>query len=75
VLRIVDRVPALRQLAQAGLSIVGADAHATRSLPELRWPPRTVLVLGSEAPELAREVCASWDAAHWSRSTFRSRLA
>ena len=33
--------------AQAGLSIVGADAHAERSLTELRWPPRAVLVLGN----------------------------
>jgi TrmH RNA methyltransferase len=56
VLRIPDLVPALRQLAQAGLSIVGADAHAKRSLTELHWPPRAVLVLGSEAVGLAREV-------------------
>ena len=56
VLRVSDLVVALRQLAQAGLSIVGADAHADRSLSELRWPPRAVLVLGSEAAGLAREV-------------------
>jgi len=56
VLRVSDLVLALRQLAQAGLSIVGADAHAERSLTELRWPPRAVLVLGSEAAGLAREV-------------------
>jgi RNA methyltransferase, TrmH family len=56
VLRIPDLVAALRQLAQAGLSIVGADAHAKRSLTELSWPPRAVLVLGSEAAGLAREV-------------------
>lgn len=56
VLRVPDLVAALHQLAQAGLSIVGADAHAERSLTELRWPPRVVLVLGSEAAGLAREV-------------------
>lgn len=56
VLRVANLVAALRQLAQAGLRIVGADAHAERSLTELRWPPRTVLVLGSEAAGLAREV-------------------
>lgn len=56
VLRVSDLVPALRQLAQAGLSIVGADAHAKHSLTELRWPARAVLVLGSEAAGLAREV-------------------
>jgi RNA methyltransferase, TrmH family len=56
VLRVPDLVAALRQLAQAGLSIVGADAHAERSLTTLRWPPRAVLVLGSEAAGLAREV-------------------
>jgi len=56
VLRVSDLVPTLRQLAQAGLSIVGADAHAKRSLTELRWPARAVLVLGSEAEGLAREV-------------------
>jgi RNA methyltransferase, TrmH family len=56
VLRVPDLVTALQKLAQAGLRIVGADAHAKRSLTELRWPPRTVLVLGSEAEGLAREV-------------------
>ncbi|MEY4548803.1 MAG: hypothetical protein RL685_4998 [Pseudomonadota bacterium] len=56
VLRVSDLMPALRQLADAGLSIVGADAHAKRSLTELRWPTRAVLVLGSEAEGLAREV-------------------
>ena len=56
VLRVPDLVTALQKLAQAGLRIVGADAHAKRSLAELRWPPRTVLVLGSEAEGLAREV-------------------
>jgi RNA methyltransferase, TrmH family len=56
VLRVSDLVATLRQLARAGLSIVGADAHAERSLTELRWPPRVVLVLGSEAVGLAREV-------------------
>jgi TrmH RNA methyltransferase len=56
VLRVSDLVATLRQLAKAGLSIVGADAHAERSLTELRWPPRVVLVLGSEATGLAREV-------------------
>ncbi len=56
VLRVPDLVATLRQLALAGLSIVGADAHAKRSLTDLRWPPRAVLVLGSEAGGLAREV-------------------
>jgi RNA methyltransferase, TrmH family len=56
VLRVFDLVATLRQLAQAGLRIVGADAHAKRSLAELRWPPRVVLVLGSEADGLGREV-------------------
>lgn len=56
VLRVSDLVATLRQLSQAGLSIVGADAHAKRSLRELRWPSRAVLVLGSEAEGLAREV-------------------
>jgi TrmH RNA methyltransferase len=61
VLRVSDLVAALRQLARAGLSIVGADAHAERSLTELRWPPRAVLVLGSEASGLAREVRETCD--------------
>jgi len=61
VLRVPDLVTALRQLAQAGLSIVGADAHAERSLAALRWPPRAVLVLGSEAAGLAPEVRAMCD--------------
>lgn len=56
VVRVPDLAATLRQLAQAGLSIVGADAHAKRSLTELRWPARGVLVLGSEAVGLAREV-------------------
>jgi TrmH RNA methyltransferase len=56
VLRVPDLVATLRQLAQAGMSIIGADAHAKRSLSELRWPARAVLVLGSEADGLAREV-------------------
>jgi RNA methyltransferase, TrmH family len=56
VLRVSDLLATLQKLAQAGLSIVGADAHAERSLTDLRWPPRTVLVLGSEADGLAREI-------------------
>lgn len=61
VLRVADLVATLQKLAQAGLRIVGADAHAKRSLTELRWPPRAVLVLGSEAAGLAREVRESCD--------------
>jgi TrmH RNA methyltransferase len=61
VLRVSDLVAVLRELAHAGQSIVGADAHAERSLTELRWAPRAVLVLGSEAAGLAREVRAMCD--------------
>lgn len=62
VLRVSELAPALRQLARAGLRVIGADAHAKSSLTELSWPARTVLVLGSEAEGLARDVRALCDA-------------
>jgi TrmH RNA methyltransferase len=61
VLRVPELMPALRTLKQSGLRIVGADAHAKHSLAELHWPARAVLVLGSEAEGLRKEVLALCD--------------
>jgi TrmH RNA methyltransferase len=39
---------ALDRLVKAGASVIGADAHEGEPVAQLRWPERTVLVLGSE---------------------------
>lgn len=56
VVRVESLPRALRELAAAGLAVVGADAHAKQTLAELRWPERAVLVLGSEDLGLAKAV-------------------
>ncbi|HVZ33828.1 MAG TPA: RNA methyltransferase [Polyangiaceae bacterium] len=61
VLRVPELMQALAELKRSGLRIVGADAHAQHSLAELRWPARAVLVLGSEAEGLRKEVLALCD--------------
>lgn len=58
---VAELPPALRELARAGFSIVGADAHAERTLASLSWPERAVLVLGSEDLGLAAAVRAACD--------------
>lgn len=62
VARVAELPSALRELSRAGFGVVGADAHAERTLSELRWPKRTVLVLGSEDLGLAQSVRAACDA-------------
>jgi TrmH RNA methyltransferase len=52
----------LRALQKRGLQIVGTDSHEGIALPELRWPARAVIVLGSEADGLSpavRKVCTA----------------
>lgn len=60
--RVAELAPALRQLAQSGIAIVGADLRAPQALAELRWPRRALLVLGSEELGLSpavRAACAT----------------
>lgn len=51
-----DLVPALAELRNQGVSIVGADAHRGESATRFRFPPRVVLVLGSERHGLSPEL-------------------
>jgi TrmH RNA methyltransferase len=51
-----ELAPALEQLRKAGALAIGADAHAGESHAELRWPEKTVLVLGSERAGLTPAV-------------------
>jgi len=46
----------LDALRAAGARVIGADAHRGNALAELRWPERTVLVLGSERDGLTAPV-------------------
>ncbi|MET0341498.1 MAG: RNA methyltransferase [Polyangiales bacterium] len=48
--------PALAQLAKSGVAIVGADAGVGTPITDYVFPPRAVLVLGSERHGLAPEV-------------------
>lgn len=48
--------PALRALASAGVAVIGTDVRGARPLGALRWPPRAVIVLGSEGEGMRREV-------------------
>lgn len=48
--------PALTELRRAGAAIVGADAHRGESATHYRFPPRVVLVLGSERHGLSPEL-------------------
>lgn len=54
--RVDDLGAALRELSASGLAVVGADAHASATLSELRWPERCVLVMGSEDLGLSKPV-------------------
>lgn len=54
-----ELVPALRELADAGFGVVGADARARLPLAELSWPRRAVLVLGHERTGLTPETRAA----------------
>ncbi len=56
VVHVTALAPALRRLADRGFSVFGADAHAKLRLDELRWPKRSVLVLGHEQHGLSSEV-------------------
>lgn len=52
--------PALSRIAQLGVAVVGTDVRASRSLAELRWPARAVIVVGSEGAgmrEASRRAC------------------
>ena len=59
VLRVAELAPALRSLAKAGFSVVGADARAPEQLSSYRWPERSVLVLGHEQRGLTGPVRAA----------------
>lgn len=59
--QIAALAPALRELRELGLHVVGADGHAPIALPALRWPTRAVLVLGSEDIGLSPAVKQSCD--------------
>ncbi len=48
--------PALAELRRVGAAIVGADAHRGESATRFRFPPRTVLVLGSERHGLSPDL-------------------
>ncbi|HEY6878302.1 MAG TPA: RNA methyltransferase [Polyangiales bacterium] len=48
--------PALAELKKSGVAIVGADAHRGESATRFRFPPRVVLVLGSERHGLSPEL-------------------
>jgi TrmH RNA methyltransferase len=54
--RVAELAPALRALNALGLTVIGADGHARASLAGLRWPERTLLVLGSEDSGLSPAV-------------------
>jgi TrmH RNA methyltransferase len=56
--RVERLAPVLKQLKAAGMSIIGSDAHAKEALPSLRWPARSVIVLGHEQHGMSREVRA-----------------
>jgi TrmH RNA methyltransferase len=59
--RVDDLAAALVELSAAGLTVVGADTHASAPLSELRWPESCVLVMGSEDVGLAKPVRARCD--------------
>jgi TrmH RNA methyltransferase len=46
----------LAQLRSAGVAVIGADAGAGKAAPDFVFPPRSVLVLGSERHGLAPDV-------------------
>lgn len=50
---------ALRRLASAGVAVIGTDVRATRPLDALRWPARSVIVLGSEGEGMSAAVRAA----------------
>ncbi len=54
--RIDDLGGALTALAEAGIAVIGTDAHAKTQLAELKWPVRAVVVLGSEDEGLSPAV-------------------
>ncbi len=51
----------LRELKALGFGVIGADARATVPLSELRWPKRSVLVLGHERDGLSKAARACCD--------------
>jgi TrmH RNA methyltransferase len=62
VARVTDLAVALRTLRDEGFSVFGADARATVQLTGVRWPARSVLVLGHEQHGLTpavRKACTT----------------
>jgi TrmH RNA methyltransferase len=53
---VASLAPALRAFRETGVAIVGADAHRGESATQFRFPPRAVLVLGSERHGLSPEL-------------------
>jgi TrmH RNA methyltransferase len=53
-----ELAPALRALQQRGHQIIGTDSENGTPLPDFRWPPRCVLVLGAEDEGLSPAVRA-----------------
>jgi TrmH RNA methyltransferase len=51
--------PALHALRERGLVIVGTDSHDGLPLAALKWPARSVLVLGAERAGMTADVRAS----------------
>jgi TrmH RNA methyltransferase len=51
-----ELVPTLRRLAAAGVAVIGTDVRGKRSVDALRWPARTVIVLGSEGAGMSAPV-------------------
>lgn len=56
--RVERLAPVLKQLKAAGMCVIGSDAHGKEPLSALRWPARSVIVLGHEQHGLSREVRA-----------------
>ncbi|MDQ3037971.1 MAG: RNA methyltransferase [Myxococcota bacterium] len=56
VVRERELAPALRRLASSGVAVVGTDVRGKRALDDVRWPERTMIVLGSEGEGMSAAV-------------------
>jgi TrmH RNA methyltransferase len=56
VARAASMAEALSAIARAGIAVIGTDVRTERALASLAWPPRCVVVLGSEAEGISPDV-------------------
>lgn len=50
----------LQRLKQAGFSFIGTSSHRGESLYQFSFPPRSVLVIGSESKGVTQSGCKHW---------------